>query len=68
MQVSKADGGGRVLGTLLLVLGFVLLFGCQQVLSPTPNLYLQGDTDWFADVPSELQTSTVDVLYVTDRA
>jgi hypothetical protein len=46
----------------------VLLFGCQQVLSPTPNLYLQGDTDWFADVPSELQTSTVDVLYVTDRA
>ncbi len=68
MQASKADGGGRVLGTLVLVLGFVLLFGCQQVLPPTPNLYLQGDTDWFADVPSELQTSTVHVLYVTDRA
>ena len=53
--------------TLVLVLGCVLLLGCQQVLSPTPNLYLEGDADWFADVPSELRQTTVDVLYVTDR-
>ncbi len=67
MQASN-DRCGKVSGMLGIALGLVFLFGCQQVLSPTPNLYLQGDTDWFADVPSELQTSTVDVLYVTDRA
>ena len=66
MQVMNAECRGRV--TLVLVIGVVLLFGCQQALSPTPSLYLQGDRDWFADVPWELQTSTVDVLYVTDRA
>ncbi len=65
---ARNDWCGKVWGALVLVLSFVFLFGCQPVLAPTPNLYLQGDADWFADVPSELQTSTVDVLYVTDRA
>ena len=45
----------------------VILSGCQRHLIPTPNLYADSEIDPFADVPPELATSTVDLLYVTDR-
>jgi esterase/lipase superfamily enzyme len=52
----------------LLVLVFCLLAGCQQrELIETPNLYLEPDLYPFADVPSPLQTNTVEILYATDR-
>jgi esterase/lipase superfamily enzyme len=35
---------------------------------PTPNLYGIASPDIFADVPPTLRSSTVDVLYATDRA
>jgi esterase/lipase superfamily enzyme len=37
-------------------------------LMPTPNIYASGKYSLFADLAPELQTSTVDLLYVTDRA
>ncbi|HKQ50314.1 MAG TPA: alpha/beta hydrolase [Phycisphaerae bacterium] len=35
---------------------------------PTPNMYLHTDINPFAEVPPALQTSDIDVLFVTDRA
>jgi len=58
---------------LLLVLfgcGMFLSFaGCEEErpLMPTPNLYARQSADPFADVPPALQSSGVDVLYLTDR-
>jgi esterase/lipase superfamily enzyme len=37
-------------------------------LMPTPNIYATGQYELFPDLAPELQTSTVDLLYVTDRA
>ena len=54
----------RKLVGLVLCVG---LAGCQRELIPTPNLYLDRDTNPFAEVPAEWQTNTVDLLYVTDR-
>ncbi len=45
----------------------VILVGCQRNLIPTPNLYTDSEVDPFADVPPQLATNTVDLLYVTDR-
>jgi esterase/lipase superfamily enzyme len=42
--------------------------GGDPQLMPTPNLYAWGKFDPFAEVPPELQTSGVDVMYLTDRA
>jgi esterase/lipase superfamily enzyme len=44
--------------------------GCAKPpqLMPTPNLFARGDVDPFLEVPAELQSNKVDVLYVTDRA
>lgn len=55
---------------LLAVAVLVVVAGCSQPskLMPTPNLYASGEMDPFADVPPELRTNKVDVLYVTDRA
>src|ERR1051325_11059273 len=36
-------------------------------LMPTPNLYAQSEKNPFANVPAELQSNQVDVLYLTDR-
>ncbi len=47
---------------------FVAVSGCAQQLMPTPNMYLNRDVNPFADVPPALQTSDIDVLFVTDRA
>ena len=45
----------------------VILAGCQRNLIPTPNLYSGSEVNPFANVPPELASSTVDLLYVTDR-
>lgn len=45
----------------------VLLAGCQEMLVSTPTLYLDAEQDPFADVPVELRTNAVDLLYATDR-
>ncbi len=54
----------RPLGALTII---VILLGCQRELIPTPNLYLDSELAPFANVPPELATNTVDLLYVTDR-
>ena len=51
----------------VLLTSLVVLAGCQLELIKTPNVYLDMEENPFADVPQELRTSTVDLLYVTDR-
>jgi esterase/lipase superfamily enzyme len=42
--------------------------GCKgRELMPTPNLYVESETDPFADVPPVYRTSSVELLYLTDR-
>ncbi len=43
------------------------LLGCAPALMPTPNLYGSGAAPLFGELTPALQTSTIDVLYVTDR-
>ncbi|MCI0364071.1 MAG: alpha/beta hydrolase [Phycisphaerales bacterium] len=47
----------------------VTLAGCsaKHPLMPTPNLYVSARENPFTSVRPELQTSTIDVLYATDR-
>jgi esterase/lipase superfamily enzyme len=52
------------------ILGIVLAAaaGCRgPQLVGTPNLYADAGPEPFAQVPPELQTNTVDILYATDR-
>lgn len=42
--------------------------GCQQQLMPTPNIYVGGRYKLFDQLPEELTGSTIDLLYITDRA
>ncbi len=54
-----------------LSLGIVLAAGsagCQQQLMPTPNIYVGGRYELFDQLPEELTGSTIDLLYITDRA
>ena len=53
----------------LLTLSAALLAACAEEdhLMPTPNLYSTGLQNPFPNVPPELRTNTVDVLYLTDR-
>ena len=45
-----------------------LLTGCAgRPLMPTPDLYTVGGTPAFGDLPAELESNRVDILYVTDR-
>jgi esterase/lipase superfamily enzyme len=57
---------------IVMTLALTVVFGCisPQVggLMPTPNLYALTSDNPFPDVPSCFRTSTVDVLYATDRA
>src|SRR5262249_19885418 len=47
----------------------VAAVGCaKQQLMPTPNMYAKSSVDPFAKVTPTLQTSDIDVLFVTDRA
>ena len=51
-----------------LALAALMLAGCAgRPLMPTPNLYADTSTDPFREVPSELQSNLVRVLYLTDR-
>ena len=44
------------------------LLGCERQLMPTPNIYADGHYDLIdADDPLEHHSSTVELLYVTDR-
>jgi hypothetical protein len=53
---------------LLVPIALVLATGCAGPrLMPTPNLYAHTPDNPFPDVPPALRTSTVDVVYVTDR-
>jgi esterase/lipase superfamily enzyme len=46
----------------------LVIAGCGgPELMPTPNLYTMTDDNPFLDVPPALRTSTVDVIYATDR-
>jgi esterase/lipase superfamily enzyme len=49
------------------VLALAVLSGCQTKLMPTPNLYTYTDDNPWADLSPELQGTTVDLLYMTDR-
>ena len=54
-----------------LSLGVVLVAGsagCQQQLMPTPNIYVGGRYELFEQLREELTGSTIDLLYITDRA
>ena len=41
--------------------------GCQRQLMPAPNIRVFTAENPWADLPPELRTTTVDLLYVTDR-
>jgi hypothetical protein len=56
----------RLLWPALLLLIAVGCGGPTQLM-PTPNVYVHDHSNPFADVPPALQTSGVDVLYITDR-
>jgi esterase/lipase superfamily enzyme len=46
----------------------LLLTGCQTgVFMPAPNLYVNSRTNPFENVPSELQSTEVKIIYATDR-
>ena len=53
------------LTVLLLAVG---LAGCQEQLMPTPNIYVGGEYELFEGLPEDLKGSTIDLLYITDRA
>jgi esterase/lipase superfamily enzyme len=54
---------------LLLALMLVSVIGCGAAtqMMPTPNLYARGFAEPFENLPPEMQTNAVDVLYMTDR-
>jgi esterase/lipase superfamily enzyme len=73
-QRTVATADARQLAALLLLVSsaMVLATGCAGLalgptLMPTPNLYAHTPDNPFPDVPPALRTSTVDVVYVTDR-
>jgi esterase/lipase superfamily enzyme len=74
--LMRRTGAGRVpsvaSGAFTFVAMIVILVaaGCggKPQLMPTPNVYAGGGSAPFADVPPALQSNTVEVLYLTDRA
>ena len=56
-------------GWLLSASLFVLAVsaGCQRQMMPAPNIWVHTEANPWAALPPELQTTTVDLLYVTDR-
>ncbi|MEM1411291.1 MAG: alpha/beta hydrolase [Pseudomonadota bacterium] len=68
MGVSSNTNSLRI---ILLALGVLALAACssQRELMPAPNLYNQPDAPALFDgLDPSLQTSTMDILYVTDRS
>lgn len=65
----RASLPAMTLLTLGLVLGLVLIGGCEQPkLVPTPNLYLGAAANPFEEVPEVFRSNQVEMFYVTDRA
>jgi esterase/lipase superfamily enzyme len=65
VEFNPARAMGFVLSVALLMVG-----GCsssETLLMPTPHIYAQPDVKPFADVPPNLQSNQVEVLYLTDR-
>jgi esterase/lipase superfamily enzyme len=58
----------RLSSVLLVVLAAAGGCSSKPQLVPTPNVYLDGALEPFAEAPPDFQTNTVDMLYVTDRA
>jgi esterase/lipase superfamily enzyme len=54
--------------TVLVLLLASQLPGCAARMAPAPNLYTTGEQPLFQDLPEELETSRVEVLYATDRS
>lgn len=54
---------------LTVLVAAACLSGCKGhgQLMPTPNLYLDGAGNPFAETPPELRDNSIDVFYVTDR-
>ena len=42
--------------------------GCGMGLMPTPNIYVDGAYGLYDDLDPALRSSTIDLLYATDRA
>ncbi|MBI5762839.1 MAG: alpha/beta hydrolase [Planctomycetes bacterium] len=59
---------GVIARRTLVAVGLAWVSGCSQQLMPTPNLIAHAKDDPFVGVPGALQSSDVDVLFVTDRA
>ena len=70
ISVDRCGRTNSLPGLLLVVMALVALGGCssQRALMPAPNLY-QGDQapPLFGDLPAELRSSEIDLLFVTDR-
>lgn len=64
------DGVMRTTPQLVIALATLLLAGCAgRALMGTPNVYAGAEpATVYRDVPGELQSNKVDLLYVTDRA
>ena len=56
----------RLLSPCLLIC-LTVLAGCARTLMPTPNVHRDPDVDYFADVPPELRSNIVEIMYATDR-
>ena len=54
------------------VIGVFLIIACgcasTRTMMPTPSLYGSGKTEVFGELPPELTSTEVELLYVTDRA
>ncbi len=64
--IDRRPARSRWLFVSLTVFGLQAI-GCQRELMKTPNLYRTPQASPFAQVPTALQTNTVDVLFGTDR-
>lgn len=51
----------------LILLALLLPVGCGEPMMPTPTIYTYPDASPFAAVPTDRQSSTIDILYATDR-
>jgi len=67
--ISRPRAGIRALRRVGLLLSVVTLqaAGCGRELMPTPTIWVDSNDDPFGKVPPPLRTSSVKVLYATDR-
>lgn len=59
----------KVLSLLILMaIAPMSMTGCGQQLMPTPNIYVGSESDCLDEVPEAYRSSTVELVYLTDRA